>query len=146
MAELATQIVYDDAPTSKTFEPSSDNVLIENNVGLAPMARAQVTFQGGKFGVTKARRIIKLDVPVMESIGSAGTQEGYVAAPKVAHTIGASVAIFCDESRATPTEIAHALKLLINYVLGDATAGTANAYRDATNSARKFLIAGVGGD
>lgn len=71
-----------------------------------------------------------------------GSAEGYVAPPRVAHTIVAQVQVFAHE-RATNTDLANALKMLINSVLGDAGAGVGDAYKAATNAGRTFLIGDI---
>lgn len=144
--ELSDIVVYDDVPTAKTLTPVSDNELVDASTAIAPLARTSLTMSKITLKNKLTRRMVKTDVPVMESVGSAGTQTGYIAAPKVAHVISVSTAVFCNDDRATPTEIAHALKMHINAILNDATAGTANAYVNATNSLRRFLVAGIGGD
>jgi hypothetical protein len=43
---------------------------------------------------------------------------------------------------ASDTDVANSLRLLVSILLGDAAAGTANAYRDAADPAREFLVHG----
>lgn len=63
------------------------------------------------------RRVVKLTVPEMESLGTAGTAAGYVAAAKVAfktiHTLSSIVS-----QRSTSASTANALKLLLGFVQG----------------------------
>lgn len=146
MAELATVQVYDDVPTLFSLIPASDFGWVENNNAKSPLARVRASISNLLLKNKMTRRMYKIQVPVMETLGTVGTMEGYVAAPRVAHEITVSTAIFCDDSRATPVDVANALKLHINSLLGDAAAGTAGAYVNATNMPRTFLVSGVGGD
>lgn len=144
--ELSSITLYDDYPTSKVFEPTSDSMLVESSTSLAPMARTTISLSEVKLKAGVSRRMVKLDVPVLETVAVSGNSEGYVSAPQVAHNISATLAVFSNDNRATPEQIAHAVKLLVNFVLADTTAGTANAYAYAGNTGRRFLMSGIGGD
>lgn len=146
MAELANLNVYDDASTSYVLEPISDSEWMEISTTKSRAAKLHATISSLLLKNKYTRRLYKLDVPVMETVGTLGTVEGYVAPPEVAHTISVSIAVFSNDNRATITDVSHAVKLCVNTFLGDATAGTVSAYRDASNMPRKFLITGVGGD
>lgn len=146
MAELATMTAYDDASVNYTFEPDSDSTWVETSSSKQPLAKLRQQISKMLMKNKLTRRMYKTDVPVMEVLGTVGTQEGYVAAPRVAHNISVSTAVFCDESRATAVDVANALKLHINSLLGDTTAGTAGSYVNASPMPRKFLIHGIGGD
>jgi hypothetical protein len=147
MAELASMTAYDDVSlTAFTLEPISDSEWLEVSTTKSFAAKIRASINRLVLKNKMVRRMYKTDIPVMENVGAFGTSEGYVAPPKVAHTISVSTAVFCDEGRVTITDIANALKLHINTLLGDAAAGTANVYRDATAMPRKFVVSGVGGD
>jgi hypothetical protein len=63
------------------------------------------------------RRVFKLSVPVMETLGASGTAAGYVAAPKVAYVIPITVTMVVNQ-RAVIADCANALKLLIGCLAG----------------------------
>lgn len=148
MAEMSAINVYDDSSTPVLYllEPTSDTGWVEQNTAKAPMGRVRAAMSSLLLKNKMTRRMFKTDVPVMEQLGTAGNNEGYVSAPRIAHTVSVSTAVFCDDNRATPIDIANALKLHINAILGDALAGTGAAYVNATNLPRKFMTTGVGAD
>jgi hypothetical protein len=60
---------------------------------------------------------IKLEVPVMETLGASGTSAGYVAPPKVAYTNTAIFTMFADE-RSTKEDRANLLKMVVGLLQG----------------------------
>lgn len=146
MAELSTITVSDDSAVNfYLLEPVNDSGWREasNTKALKACITSVMESLKLKSGVT--RRLIKTNVPVMEQVSGANAQ-GYTAAPEVAHVIQVSLGVFCNEERATPEQIAHAVKMAFNSFLADATAGTAGAYVSRSNAQSKFLISGIAGD
>lgn len=146
MADMANIVVYNDAttPVLLTLEPYTANpnpVWIEKTSTKAMAARAKIsqmrTIQ--KNGYT--RRVHKVELPIMEQ-ESGGTAEGYIAPPKVAHTVAVQLVAFVHE-RATETDVANAMKYAINSFLAVTTAGTGDEYKDATDVGRKFMVGDI---
>lgn len=143
MAQMTDITVYNDAttPVATLFKPSSNNPAkwIERDVSKSENALARVVMSidpPSKSGLK--RRLVKLEVPVMEQPSGAAA-DGNVAPPKVAHTMVFHGVIYCH-SRATASQKADLVKMGVNILLGDATAGTGDAYKNATNLARTTLI------
>lgn len=143
MADMANIVVYDDSttPVQYTFVPHSsspDPIWVEVSATKSGNAKAKQTMSRvvQKNGLT--RRLHKLELPIMEQ-ASGGDLTGNVAPPKVAHTVTLQLSGFIHE-RATNAEVANAAKMLINSFLGDTTAGTGDAYKNAANQARTFMV------
>lgn len=96
------------------------------------------------------RRVVKLTVPEMESLGTAGTSAGYTAAAKVAfktvHTL-TSVA----SSRGTEKSAANSLKLLMGFCQGASSttatgtinqASAADALKNSTAPIPRLFVYG----
>jgi hypothetical protein len=79
------------------------------------------------------RRVFKLEVPVMETLGTAGTSAGYQAAPKVAYVIPTTITMVVP-ARAVNADCANALKLMLG-LLGGATSTTGGGTLDGTSAA-----------
>lgn len=63
------------------------------------------------------RRVLKVSLPVMETLGASGTAAGYVAAPKVAYIIPVTVSMVANQ-RAVTADCANALKIVIGLLAG----------------------------
>lgn len=96
------------------------------------------------------RRVMKLEVPVMETLGASGTSAGYVAPQKVAFVIPFTVTALVD-SRATPALLANGYKYLLGVLAGaSATTATgtlngasaADAVKNSTAMAPRFFCYG----
>lgn len=79
------------------------------------------------------RQVLKLEVPVMETLGTAGTSAGYVAPQKVAFRIPYTVTTIRN-ARATDAVMANALKFMLG-LLGGASATTATGTLNGTSAA-----------
>jgi hypothetical protein len=79
------------------------------------------------------RRVLKLEVPVMETLGASGTSAGYVAAPKVAYRIPMTLSMIVDQ-RSVIADAANALKFMIGLIAG-ASSTTATGTLDGTSAA-----------
>lgn len=79
------------------------------------------------------RRVMKLEVPVMETLGTAGTSAGYQAAPKVAYVEKITIS-HVSPARAVTADNANAVKLAIGLLAG-AGSTTAAGTLDGTSAA-----------
>lgn len=79
------------------------------------------------------RRVFKLSVPVMETLGASGTAAGYVAPPKVAYVVPVTVSMVANQ-RATAADCANALKIAIG-CLGGAYSVTAGGVINGASAA-----------
>jgi hypothetical protein len=75
---------------------------------------------------------MKLEVPVMETLGASGTSAGYVAPPKVAYTNTIIVTMFAD-GRSTTADRANLLKLGAGIIQG-ASSTTATGTLDQASA------------
>lgn len=147
MANAADITAYaDDATTLYTFKPLSRGPgiqeYIESSVTKSMNALARIRLTDATQKNKLLRRQKQTVLPVMEAIGSSGTQEGYVAPPKVAHEVIVQTTVICS-ARATPTDIAHALKIHQSTVVSDTgLAGNAWTYRDITGQTGDVLVRG----
>lgn len=96
------------------------------------------------------RRVLKLEVSVMETLGTAGTSAGYQAAPKVAYKIPITITTVVP-SRAVIADMANAVKLGIALMAGaDSTtavgtingASAADVVKNSTAPVPRFLVYG----
>jgi hypothetical protein len=79
------------------------------------------------------RRVFRLSVPELETLGTAGTSAGYVAPQKVAFVTPITVTMIVNQ-RATVASCANALKLLIG-LLGGAYSTTGGGTLSGTSAA-----------
>lgn len=96
------------------------------------------------------RRVFKVEVPVMETLGASGTSAGYVAPPKVAYRIPVTLSIVVNQ-RATAADVANAVKILAGCVAGASSttatgtldgASAADAWKSGTGPITRFMIYG----
>lgn len=127
-----------------------------------PKWRAQVTgvpldgqitveqVQNAKLPDGNYRRVLKLEVPVMETLGASGTSAGYVAPPKVAYKTPVTISTIQNQ-RATTADMANALKLALGLLSGataTTAAGTMNGasaadtYKNSTAPIPRFFVYG----
>lgn len=150
MADKAAMNAYlDDATTNIGFKPwasvNTEKVRKEswrqgsNTLPLALQATLEMSTQTLKDGTE--RRLLKVSRPAAEVAASGGDAFGYVSDPSVNYSLDPYIVVPVPKM-ATDTDVANALKLLVNLVTGDVTAGTANAYRDDTAPGREFLVHG----
>lgn len=122
MGAMTNLLVKDDAstPVEITFIPVTDT---PNPFWRAAMAgvpfegqpRITVTQERVKSGSYKYT--LKLEVPVMETLGASGTSAGYVAPPKVAYVNTAIFTMFAD-GRSTTADRANLLRLGVGLLQG----------------------------
>lgn len=151
MADKANIVGYkDDATTSVTFKPSTsvsrenmrEEQWKESSNTIASVLRASVTYGSQVLKDGTERRMIKISLPTAEATSvTMGDPGGYIPDAKVNYTLAPYVVIPVPPL-ATDTDVANALRMLVNVLLDDQTAGTANAYRDATGAGREFLVHG----
>lgn len=151
MADKANITGYlDDATTQKTFKPyeslntqkQREETWRESSNTLASVLRGKVTYAAQELKDGTVRRMVKVSLPSAETPASFGADpNGYTPDAKVNYTLEPYVVIPVPPL-ATDTDVANALRMLVNVLLDDAAAGTANAYRDATGAGREFLVHG----
>jgi hypothetical protein len=130
MGSMTNLLVKDDAatPAETTLVPVTDTP--------APLWRgntAGVPFEGQPRLTVMAnertrdgtyRRVLKLEVPVMETLGASGTSAGYVAPPKVAY-VETFIVTQYSNSRSTAADRANVLKMIAGVLAGaSSTTGT----------------------
>jgi len=132
MAVMTNLLIKDDAatPVETILVPITDNP--------EPFWRAQaagVPFEGQltlRQSVTKQKNgnfkvSLKLEVPVMETLGASGSSAGYVAPPKVAYVTPVIISMFVDK-RSTLADRANTYKLMMALLNGaTAVSGTGQA-------------------
>lgn len=142
MAAMTNLLVKDDTTTTRveiTFVPVTDTP--------KPLWRAQISgvpFEGQptlelESTLLKSgdrRFAMKLDVPVMETLGASGTSSGYVAPPAVAYhnTFYGSAVV---SQRSTTADRANLLSLAVGILQG-ATSTTATGTLDQASAADAF--------
>jgi hypothetical protein len=96
------------------------------------------------------RRVLKVQVPVMETLGTAGTSAGYVAPQKVAFSVPLTITLV-ENPRATAAHLANAVKFALGLVGGASSvtntgtlAGTsaADAVKNGAGPFTRFLVYG----
>jgi hypothetical protein len=153
MAAMGNVLIKDDAtaPVEITFVPITDTPnpfyrAIIAGVPLEGQPRVTVSQEVVKSGAYKLT--VKLEVPVMETLGASGTSAGYVAPPKVAYVNTGIITVFADP-RSTIADRANLVKLLIGFAQGaSATTATGilantaagDAWKNSTLPGPQFLI------
>lgn len=149
MADKANIVVYkDDATTMMTLKPSNsvsnganrEEIWKESSNTVPSVLRSVITYGSQVLKDGTERRMIKVTIPTAESFAGADPN-GYMPDAK-ANYILAPYIVIPVPPLASDTDVANALKLLINSIIDDQTAGTANAFRDATGQGREFLVHG----
>lgn len=145
MAAMTNLLVKDDAnplveltlvPITDTPEPlwrsQMAGVPFEGQIRLT---QSVVKQKNGSFKIT-----VKLEVPVMETLGASGTSFGYVAPPKVAYVTTAILSVFADK-RSTIADRSNAVKMMLALMAGATSttatgtlngASVADAYKSST--------------
>jgi hypothetical protein len=128
MAAMGNLLIKDDAtaPVEITFVPVTDTPspfwrASIAGVPLEGQPRITLTQEVVKSGAYKLT--VKVEVPVMETLGASGTSAGYVAPPKVAYVNTSIMTVFADP-RSTIADRANLLKLTVGALQG-ASATTA---------------------
>jgi len=122
MSAMTNILVKDDAstPVEFTLKPITDNPNPQwrsmiANVPLGGQIRFSSDVTQQKSGDWKVS--VKLEVPVMETLGASGTSAGYVAPPKVAYVDTLIVTMFANQ-RSTIADRANLLKMGMGLVQG----------------------------
>lgn len=115
MPAMTNLIVKDDASTPKawTFIPITDTpdpFWRTNDLTLALEAQPRYTASSRKMKNGDYKISAKLELPVMETIGTAGASTGYLAPAKVAHTLTFIGTMFSSK-RATAQDKANCLRM-----------------------------------
>lgn len=133
MGAMTNLLVKDDAstPVEITLIPVTDtpNPFWRAAIAGVPFEgqpRLNITQERVKSGAYKYT--MKLEVPVMETLGASGTSSGYVAPPKVAYVNTIIVTMFAD-GRSTTADRANLLKLGVGILQG-ASSTTATGVLD----------------
>jgi hypothetical protein len=129
MSAMTNILVKDDATSAveHTLIPITDSPIpfwrgSLAGVPLEGQPRLYMSSEKVKSGAYK--QTLKLEVPVMETLGASGTSAGYVAPPKVAYVNTTIVTMFAD-ARSTEADRANSLKLTIGVLEGaSSTTGT----------------------
>jgi len=119
MPAMTNILVKDDAVTEFTLQPVTDtpNPLWRGVVPNVPISgQIQMSFMSQKLKAGY-KLTVKLEVPVMETLGASGTSAGYVAPPKVAYVTTGIFSMFID-SRSTIADRANALKMMVGILQG----------------------------
>jgi hypothetical protein len=147
MANSANMSAYaDDATTQFTFRPMTREpglqVYLESSATKSVNALARKTLAVMEQKNKLVRRMKKTELPIMEQ-ASGGNLSGYVAPPKVAHTVTVMTVVLVDP-RATATDVANALKLHESAITTDTgAAGTASTYIGLANQVGEVLVQGI---
>jgi len=138
MPAMTNLLVKDDANplVEMTFVPITDTPepLWRTQIASVPfegqmkLTQSVVKQKNGSYKVT-----VKLEVPVMETLGASGTSAGYVAPPKVAYTTTAILSVFAS-ARSTIEDRANTVKLMIGLLAG-ATSTTATGTINGASAA-----------
>lgn len=128
MGAMTNILVKDDTatPVEFTLKPVSDTPVpfwrtAVSGTPLEGQIRLYASEETLKDGSIKVS--VKLEVPVMETLGASGTAAGYVAPPKVAY-VNRSWHTFNFDKRSTQADRANTLRLAVGIMQG-ATSSTA---------------------
>jgi hypothetical protein len=143
MAAMDNILVKDDTvttPVEFTLVPITDtpNPLWRASVANVPLegqVRLTLSSETTKNGGSKMT--VKLEVPVLETLGASGTSAGYVAPPKVAYVTTCIFTMFSDR-RSTTQNRADALKMALGILQG-ASATTATGILANTAAGNAFV-------
>jgi hypothetical protein len=139
MASMTNLLVKDDTTTTvveHTFVPVTDTPnpfwrTLAAGVPLEGCPRLNLTSERLKSGDYKLT--VKLELPVMETLGASGTSMGYVAPPKVAYVNTGIYTMFVN-ARSTLADRANLAKMLAGLVSG-ASSTTSTGVLDQSSAA-----------
>lgn len=143
MAAMDNILVKDDTittPVEFTLIPVTDtpSPLWRASVAGTPLdGQLQLTLSDDQLKNGGHKMTVKLEVPVMETLGASGTSAGYVAPPKVAYKTVCIFTMFSDR-RSTTQDRANALKMAIGILQG-ASATTATGVLANTSAGNAFV-------
>lgn len=142
MTAMTNLLVYDDetTPNEFTFEPlsdDSDSSIWRTSVATVPDAGqkrftvSQVKLKNGQWKTSAKLESPVMEVPVATGVG------GYMAAPKVAHTVTTILTQFSDQ-RATAQDRANALRILLG--LSSASTAASGSTQQAVNTLTQTFV------
>jgi len=142
MSAMTNLLVKDDAatPTEFTLVPVTDTPypVWRANVANVPLvAQPRVTCMVDQLKNGGYKVQLKLEVPVMETLGASGTSAGYVAPPKVAYVNTMITSMFVD-GRSTSQDRSNLLKMLVGLLQG-ASSTTATGTLDQASAGSAFV-------
>jgi hypothetical protein len=156
LSAMANLLVKDDAtsPVEITFIPVTDTPMPFYRASMAGVpfeGQPRCTLTSEKLKNGSYKWTVKVEVPVMETLGASGTSAGYVAPPKVAYVNTTILSMFVD-ARSTVADRANLLKLAIGIIQGaSSTTATGvlsntaagDAWKNSTLPIPLMLTAGV---
>lgn len=120
MADMTNILVQDDADVTRTLLPVSNanqNLVWRGNEAGVPIdGQVRLTNVWERLKSGDYRLSVKLEVPVMETIGAAAAS-GYVAAPRVAYVVVGIFTLFAP-SRSTIADRANTYRMLAHAITG----------------------------
>jgi hypothetical protein len=142
MSAMTNLLVKDDTVTTRqefTFEPVTDTPYpvwraALADVPLSGQPRLTFSIDSVKSG---SKVTAKLEVPVMESLGTAGSAAGYVAPAKIAYVTTCIFTMFVSD-RSTTQNRADALAMMVGLLQG-ASSTTATGTLDQASAGNAFL-------
>lgn len=143
MAQMNNILVKDDTittPVEFTLVPVTDtpNPVWRASVANVPIdGQIKLTLSSDPVKSGGSKMTVKLEVPVLETLGSSGTSAGYVAPPKVAYVTTCIFSMFSDR-RSTTQDRANALKMALG-VLQGASETTATGILANTAAGNAFV-------
>lgn len=143
MPAMTNILVKDDTVTTRvefTLQPVTDTPrpiwrAAVANVPLNGQVTLEMDVTPLKTGGEKIS--VKLDVPVLETLGASGTSAGYVAPPKVAYRTTAFFIMLAD-ARSTTQDRANCLAMILGALQG-ASSVTATGVLSQTSAANAFV-------
>jgi hypothetical protein len=122
---MTNLLVKDDGtPTEFTLVPITDTPfpLWRAQVANVPVdGQVRLTFSQERTKSSDYKVTLKLEVPILETIGAVGTSAGYVAPPAVAYTNVGFITLFCA-ARSTIADRANLLRILVGAAQGASSA------------------------
>ncbi len=157
MSAMTNLLVKDDTvttPVEYTLQPISDTPAPNWRASVAGVpldGQIRLLLDDAEMKSGAEKRTVKLEVPVMETLGASGTSAGYVAPPKVAYVNTAVLTLYVNK-RSTTQDVANLVKMLLGLaqgassttatgVLNQASAG--NAVVNSTLPVTLFLTSGI---
>ncbi len=146
MPQMTNILVKDDTVTTRkeyTLTPVTDTPIPEwraqeASVPVDGQVRLTMDVQKTKTGY---KATVKLESPVLETLGASGTSAGYVAPPKVAYTTVCIFTMFADR-RSTLQNRADALAMAVG-VLQGASSTTATGVLDQSSAGNAFVTSSL---
>lgn len=123
MPAMTNLLVKDDAATPKewTLQPITDAggmpIWRSDDAAVALEGQVRITASVDQVKSGDYKITVKLEVPIMETLGASGTSAGYVAPQKVAHTVTSIFTMFASK-RSTKVDRANALKMCVGLLQG----------------------------